>query len=847
MRFIRKFLFDIIASICILSAIAGIGMFFAAKHYSGLMPNYMSLSKYSPPLVTRAYTVDGRLLSEFFLEKRVFVPIEMIPKKLIEAFLAAEDKSFYQHKGLDFGGIIRAALTNIRHFGSNKRLVGASTITQQVAKNMLLDSKISFVRKIKEALLAILIESSMSKDKILELYLNQIYLGVGADGTATYGVVVAAQSYFDKPLDELSLGECAYLAGLAKGAGNYKINKNYDRARSRRDWVIDRMCLNGFITSDEVNLAKQEDLKLTPIEERQMFKADYFSEEVRRFLVNKFGAEKLYQEGYSVHTTLEPALQKIAQKCLCEGLVNFDQKYGWRGAITHVNLDKNDKETTNVSLLRKSLTEIYKNTPKLTNSWKVAGVFKVFSDGVKIIFHDGCEGEILLKDLKWARKSLGKSLLGSPIKTASDVLSEGDIIWVEKTEEGTYALRQIPKVQGCIIAMNPANGRILAMQGGYDYALSEYNRATQAIRQPGSVIKTFIYLTAMDFGYEPNSIIHDGPISIELGFGQAPWQPQNVTKKFYGDITLRSALERSINNATVALSQEIGLDKIAVTLRKLDVLANNKIYPSTVLGAGETTLLKLARAYGILANGGINISPIIIDHVQNKYGQIIFEGNKTGCQACKHIGHMTDSPPDLDIIGEQLFDPVSVYQITHILEGSSKRGSAIRARHFKFPFACKTGTTNNNEDTWVFGYTPNLVVGIYIGFDKPECLGDKVLGANLPLPILIKFMEEVDEKYKTAPFPVPEGVSFRKIDLVTGRNNNDSPSAILEAFRTNPLPTKRPKAKERESFTTDGINNIFDEMEGLNHQVSKSPTPKKLLKKSNDSKLGEEGLSSIVE
>jgi penicillin-binding protein 1A len=753
------------------------GLLFAVKHYSAAIPNYSLIDRYTPPLVSRVYSVDGKLLSEYFIEKRVFVPIDVVPQKLIDAFLAAEDKTFYQHKGLDFLGIIRAAIVNLGNIGTGRRLVGASTITQQVAKNMLTGNRVSWIRKIKEALLAVVIDASIPKDKILELYLNQIYLGVGADGIAAYGVAVAAQSYFDKTLDELTLGECAYLAGLAKGAANYSIKKHYARAVERRDWVIDRMLTNKFIFRGEADAALHEPLSLTPIEARQLFKADYFTEEIRRFLISKFGSDNVYKAGYSVHATLDPELQSLAEQCLCEGILEFDRKYGWRGPIANIDSAKCADE----------LKKIVQTLPKLDNGWAIACVMTLSKDNAEIRLANGASGKIPLSELKWARKSLGKSLLGPQIKSPSDVLKNGDVVWVEAIKDGNFALRQLPKAQGAIIVMNPLNGRVLAMHGGYSYAVSEYDRVTQAVRQPGSIIKPFIYLTAMNCGFEPNSIIRDEPMSIELGPGQEAWTPHNVTNKFYGDVTLRSALERSINNATVALSQEIGLEAIAETLQKLDILQSPNIYPATVLGAGETTLMKLARAYCILANGGRSIAPVFIDQVQDKNGRVIFKSDGRTCEGAMHIGSMSDTPPEITDAAEQMFDAISVYQITHILEGTSKRGSAVRARHFDFPFACKTGTTSNSDDTWVFGYTPNLVVGICIFFDQPECLGEKVLGANLPLPILIKFFENISPCYKIAPFRVPKGVKFQRVDLDTGSPSSDEKRSIYEALREEPL------------------------------------------------------------
>jgi penicillin-binding protein 1A len=783
--------------------------------------------------VSRIYTTDDKLLSEYFIEKRVFLPIEAIPKMLMDAFISAEDKTFHQHNGLDFLGIIRAVLVNISNIGSNKRLVGASTITQQVAKNMLTGSRVSWVRKIKEAILAIAIDASIPKNKILELYLNQIYLGVGADGTASYGVAVAAQSYFDKSLDELTLGECAYLAGLAKGAANYNIKKHPNRARVRRDWVIDRMLSNKFISKEEADTAKNELLQLTPIERRQLFKAEYFAEEVRRFLNAKFGTQSVYTSGYAVHVTLDPVIQTIAERCLCEGLSEFDRKYGWRGPIANIDLADHANE----------LKKITRALPKLSNSWTVGVVSSLSGQSAKVIMRDGSEGNIPLSELNWARKSLGKCILGPIVKKPSDVLKIGDVIWVEKLDSRTLALRQTPKVQGAIIVMSPLNGRILAMHGGYDYALSEYNRVTQAIRQPGSIIKPFIYLTAMDCGFDPNSIIHDGPISIVPGPNQQAWQPKNVTNKFFGDVTVRFALEHSVNNATVAMSQQIGLEPIAETLHKLDILNNPNVYPATVLGSGETTLFKLVRAYSILANGGRGVTPIIIDHIQDKYGKVIFRGNQQSYAQCRYIGPMADTPPEISEGEEQMFNPISVYQITHMLEGASKRGSAVRARHFDFPFACKTGTTNNSEDTWVVGYTPNLVVGIYIGFDQPKSLGDKVLGANLPLPILIKVVEQIDPKYKMTPFKVPKGVVFKKIDPVTGVPDKESKSAIYEAFRAIPL-DKKYSSDQRGTFSIDSIGSLLDETEDA---PQKLPAPTNENISPGNSKNQNDSISSLIE
>ncbi len=766
-------------------ALAGV----AAWYISGLagdLPNYDVLSKYEPPVMTRIHAADGQLIAEYANERRLYLPIQAVPDQVKAAFISAEDKNFYEHSGLDYYGIIRAAVTNIRNKidGNGGPLVGASTITQQVAKNFLLSSKQTINRKIKEAMLSLRIEQAYSKDKILELYLNEIYLGLGS-----YGIASAALTYFDKSVHELTLAETAYLAALPKGPNNYNPFRYPKRAIERRNWVIDRMVENGYVTAAEGEAAKKEPLGVkvhdtTP----SMFGADYFVEEVRRELVDMYGEKKLYEGGLSVRTSLNPQYQLMARQALIDGLVKYDEQHGgWRGPVTHFDQLATDWGPQLAGV--KALSDVIE--------WRLAVVLSLSPDGATIGLQPNTEpgtgkvspdretGTIPLDQMKWAKWASGPKK-GRAVKAPGDVLSVGDVVYVEKADAGPneYALRQVPEVEGAIVVMDPHTGRVLAMVGGFSYDLSEFNRATQAYRQPGSAFKPFVYSAALDNGYTPSSVIMDAPISIDLGNGQGVWQPENYEGDFLGPSTLRTGIVHSRNVMTVRLAQDMGMPLIAEYARRFGIYDNMLPVLSMSLGAGETSVLRMAAGYSVFANGGKKVVPTLIDRIQNRFGQTIFRHDNRICDGCDAKDwHNQDEPKIIDN-SPQVLDPMTAYQITSMMEDVVKRGTGTAVQVVGKPIAGKTGTTSDYHDAWFAGFTPDLVAVVYVGFDKPRSLGRGETGGALAAPIFADFMKTALADTPPIPFRVPPGIPFIPIDRKTGlRADPGDPNAFLEAFK----------------------------------------------------------------
>lgn len=762
----------------VLLALAGAGaVVYVVDYYDRDLPDYTKLATYEPPVTTRVYAGDGRLMAEFAAEKRVFVPFRAIPRRVVAAFLAAEDKNFYEHKGIDPVGIVRAILTNVENLGSDRRMVGASTITQQVAKNMLLTNEVSFVRKIKEAILAIRIERTFSKDRILELYLNEIFLGF-----RSYGVAAAALNYFNKALDELTVAEAAYLAALPKAPNNYHPERNRDAAVARRNWVIGRMLEDGNITPDEAREAQAEPLTVRRRDETEVFTAEYFAEEVRREIVKLYGEEALYEGGLSVRASVDPTLQRIATRALRDGLIAYDRRHGWRGPVARME---------NFDGWAKSLAAI--PMPPGGEAWRLAVVLKdEEAASVDIGFADGSRGTIPLSELRWAREWKEGERLGPAVRKASDVLHLGDVVLVEaveKDEKGkelppaTFALRQIPAVQGGLVALDPHTGRVRAMVGGFSPQMSVFNRATQAMRQPGSSFKPFVYLTALDNGFTPASLVMDAPFEYDPGHGQPVWRPENYSHEFYGPTPLRIGIEKSRNVMTVRLAQHVGMDKIKATAERLGIFDNLQPFLPMSLGAGETTVLRMSAAYGMLANGGKRIVPTFIDRIQDREGRTIFRHDDRACGTCRDVawseGVAVPSVPDTR---EQVADPRTAYQIVSMLEGVVQRGTAARLRALDRPLAGKTGTTNDSRDAWFMGFSPDLVVGTYIGFDQPRSLGARETGGSAAVPVFQEVMAEALKDEPKTPFRVPPGVRLVRVDPATGRLAEPGSRAIWEAF-----------------------------------------------------------------
>ncbi|WP_375701923.1 penicillin-binding protein 1A [Bartonella sp. AA89HNZF] len=745
------------------------------------LPDYEVLSLYEPPVMTRVHASDGRLMAEFATKHRLYLPIQSIPKLVIDAFVSAEDKNFYHHFGLDPEGLSRALINNIRNIGSGRRPEGASTITQQVAKNFLLSSETTLERKFKEAILAMRIEKTYSKDHILELYLNEIYLGRG-----TYGIAAASLTYFNKSVNDLTLEQCAYLAALPKGPANYDPFKNTQRAIERRNWVIDRMIANGYVTREQGEKAKAKPLGATIRgSDSYVFAADYFTEEVRRRLIHRYGAKTLYEGGLSIRTTLDPHLQLIARRALHNGLIRFDHAQGWRGAYAHID-EKGDWgiELANITGLS--------DVPE----WRLAVVLSTNPNKVEIGLQPQHEASGILSqkreiavlseaDSKWALHVVKENGYRKTVQNLSHVLQVGDVIFVEKLSNtnNTYRLQQIPKVEGAIVAMEPHTGRVLAMVGGFSFAESEFNRATQAYRQPGSAFKPFVYAAALDNGYTPASVVLDGPIEVRQYNGEV-WQPKNYGGTFAGPSTLRYGIEHSRNLMTIRLANDMGMPLVAEYAERFGVVDKLQPYLPMALGAGETTVLRMVTAYSVIANGGRSIKPSLIDRIQDRYGKTIYRHDDRICENCNTNSWNNQSEPTLIDERDQVLDPMTAYQITSMMEGVVQRGTAARLRYLNRHIAAKTGTTNDSKDVWFMGFTPDIVVGIFVGYDQPAPLGYNGTGSSLAAPIFGDFMVDALKGKPDVPFKMPKGMILMPINRKTGmlaeRGDQD---VIIEAFK----------------------------------------------------------------
>lgn len=748
-----------------LAAAAGAAL--VVSHYSKDLPDYSQLKTYEPPIVTRIYAGDGRLLAEYAQEKRVFIPVESMPKFVKDAFISAEDQNFYTHPGIDVQAIAKAAIQNVLHRGG--RLAGASTITQQVAKNFLLTSERSFQRKIREAILATRMEKAMTKNQILELYLNEIYLG-----QRSYGVAAAAQTYFNKKLADLSIAEAAYLASLPKAPNNYHPVRHHDKALARRNWVIGRMLEDGHINAQEAQTAQAAPLAMLLKDEDDVVTAPYFAEEVRRSLQNKYGDQSLYRGGLAVRTTVDPRLQDIAQETLRDGLIAYDQRHGYRGPLAH--LDSVDDWV--VALSRVVRPE------KMLEGWVLAVVLSVDATKARVGYDKGHVGLLGLESVQWARRCLEECYaLGPDITSVSDVLKVGDVIVVEPLNE-KLLLRQIPAVQGALVAMDPHTGRILAMQGGWKYShADQFNRSTQASRQPGSAFKPLVYLAALDKGFTPATRVLDAPFSIEQSPGSY-WSPTNYSKEYYGPTPIRVGVEKSRNLMTVRLADHIGMPTVLDYANRFGLADQMEPYLSYALGAGETTLLKLTTAYGMLVNGGKEISPTMIDRIQDRNGHTLYRNDARDCSACGTLIRWDgqDSPGILDS-RKQIADERTTYQMVSILEGVVQRGTAVSLAKLGRPLAGKTGTTNKSKDTWFIGFSPDLVVGVFVGFDDPKSLGKRETGASTCVPIFGAFMEKALKDTPPTPFRVPAGLKNVRINADTGKPAQpEDQNVIWEAF-----------------------------------------------------------------
>ena len=764
-------------------------------HFSQDLPDYSQLQDYEPPVMTRVHAADGSLLAEYSKERRLYLPIQAVPKLVINAFLAAEDKNFYEHGGIDYSGMARAALLYAQNLGSGRRPQGASTITQQVAKNFFFNNEVSFSRKIKEALLAMRLERAYSKDKILELYLNEIYLGFGA-----YGIAAASQVYFNKSVNELTVAEASFLAALPKAPGTLNPVRNHDRAVERRNYVVDRLLENGWIKPAEADAARKDPLAVTSrANGAHTFAGEYFAEEVRRDLLERYGEKKLYEGGLSVRTTLDPKIQVMARKTMAAGLVNYDEAQGWRGAISKLDISGD----WGIKLADvKSLNDI--------SPWRMAVVLETSDQSARIGFQPGREvggtiskqrqtGIITLDGVRWARAAQGP-LKGKTPTSVSQVLSPGDVIYADpligkdgSLVDGQYRLRQLPEISGAMVVMDPHTGRTLAMVGGFSFDQSQFNRATQAYRQPGSTIKPIVYSSAIDNGWTPSSVEVDGPIEIDQGQGGGVWRPENFSVgKYLGPTTLRNALRLSLNTVTVRLAQDIGMPLIGEYAKRFGVYDELPNYLSYALGAGETTVMRMVTAYSMIDNGGARVRPTLIDRIQDRYGRTIFKHDTRECRGCDAPEGWKNQPePQLVDHREQVLDPLTAYQITSMMEGVVQGGTAIALREVGKPIAGKTGTSNEAKDLWFVGFSPDLVVGLYVGYDKPRSLGRNAQAGHTAAPIARDFMKLALADKPAIPFKIPAGIKLIRVDAKTGlrAGPGDSGKTILEAFKPGTAPS----------------------------------------------------------
>jgi penicillin-binding protein 1A len=756
MHRIIKNIFILILSLGLLSAFSILAVLWA---FSNNLPDYKFLKSYKPSVSSKVYSGDGELVNNFSTEKRIFVPYNAISEKVINSFLSAEDKNFYSHPGVDAKGVLRAVINNISNIASSKRLEGASTITQQVAKNFLLTNEVSLNRKIKEAILAFRIERVLSKERILELYLNQIYLGGGA-----YGVASASLEYFDKPISELNYDEAALLAALPKAPSRYNPYRDIVLAKFRRDLVLKNLYENNYISKTEYE--KFINIEIILKKRKKTFTEDtsYYVEDIRKDVVDQLGFDKVYKQGLNISTPINLSLQKIAIESLREGLISYDKRKGWRGALLRKKNSNNWKDNLDKYRLEKSI------------NWNLAIVKKIDKFSVKIETENELNGIIKYENISWVKKEF------------NEILKIGDVIYVENLSSNIFALRQLPLVNGGIVIMDPFTGRVLALSGGFSFKKSEFNRATQALRQPGSAFKPFIYALALENGYTPSTLILDAPLVLEQGYDLKMWKPENYGKKFYGPSTLRMGLEKSRNLMTVRIAQNLGLKKIVNFSKQLGIYDDPSELLSISLGSAETTLLKLTSAYSSFVNGGKLVKPIMIDRIQDSEGNTIFNNEKRKCVNCEQISYLSKNYPEIEDEFLQVFSPQTAYQMTSILEGTVQNGTGRNLKDLNLDLAGKTGTTNGNTDTWFIGFTSKLAIGVYVGSDNPKSLGRYETGAKTALPIFKSFIKNAVKKKDARPFKVADGILMRVIDPITGEKAlTESKSTIIEAYKNSKI------------------------------------------------------------
>ena len=754
MQKLLKRLFLLVLLFSVLFVVAIISVLWT---YSNKLPDYKYLKSYKPPVSSKLYSGNGMLVSDFSSEKRIFVPYDAISQTVINAFLSAEDKNFFEHPGVDAKGVIRAIKNNIFNFIYSRRLEGASTITQQVAKNFLLTNEVSIDRKIKEAILAFRIERVLTKKRIIELYLNQIYLGEGS-----YGIASASLRYFNKPISDLNYGEAALLAALPKAPSKYNPYKNIKLAKYRRNLVLNNILDNGFINKSQHSILTKSEITLQKRQRIYLEDSRYYVEDVRKNVIEKYGIDKVYKQGFNIKTPLDLELQKVATQSLRKGLEEYDKRKGWRGSISNIKKHKNWKNDLKKFNLEKSI------------QWELAVVKRIDKFETVIETQNSQIGTIDFNDIDWTRKDFKK------------IFQIGDIIYVKKISDGNYSLKQLPNANGGIVVMDPYSGRVLALSGGFSFKKSEFNRVTQAKRQPGSAFKPFIYALALENKFRPSTLVLDAPIVLDQGNDLKAWKPENYGKKFYGPSTLRTGIEKSRNLMTVRIAQELGIDKIINFSKKLNIYENPDELMSISLGSAETTLLKITSAYCSFINGGKLVNPILIDRIQDSEGKTIFNNEKRYCENCDSISYQGKNNPIIKDKYDQIFSPQTAYQITSMLKGVIERGTGKKLKDLNLEIAGKTGTTNKNTDTWFIGLTSNLVVGVYVGYDNPKSLGKYETGSKTAMPIFKDFIKKTANTNNARPFKVAENIKMMVVDAKTGKKaNSQTKQTIIESFKDN--------------------------------------------------------------
>ena len=728
-------------------------------YFSVGLPDYKKLSNYQPPISSRVYSEDNKLIAEYALEKRLFIPYDSIPEKVVNAFLSAEDKNFFSHPGVDAKGILRAVIKNIKNISQNKRLEGASTITQQVAKNFLLTNEVSLKRKVKEAILAFRIERAYTKERILELYLNQIYLGQG-----TYGIAAASLEYFDKSVKELNYSEAALLAALPKAPSKYNPYKYPKVAKFRRNLVLENLEENKFLSKKQLIEFKNSKLNLKQRKIEIVNEANSYTEEVRRTVKNIYGFEKLYSQGLSISTPLNINFQIQALKSLRKGIEEYDRRRGWRGPITNKVKNKNwEKLISNLKL-----------DPTL--NWDIAEITSLSENKInfKLINKKNIYGKIFPKNYKWTIRNK---------KSLEKVHEQGDLIFV-KRDNDIWLIKQYPKVNGGIVVLDPFTGNVLALVGGFNFKTSEFNRVTQAKRQPGSAFKPIVYAAALENGFAPNSIILDAPFVESQGVGLKNWKPENYGKKFYGPSTLRKGIEYSRNLMTVRIAKILGLQEILNLSKKLNIYDEIPELLSMSLGAAETTLINLTSAYAPFVNGGEKIEPKLISRIQDRRGKTIFKPKERKCTGCDKFINEEIELPKIESNNQKVLSKETAYQMTSILQGAVQRGTAKKLKSLKVPLAGKTGTTNDNYDAWFIGFSSNLVIGVYVGYDSPKTLGKYETGSKAALPIFKDFVEKTLYKEDFKEFSIPENIYLTSLNYDTGlKSEAGEKNVIIEALK----------------------------------------------------------------